>query len=76
MTPALDGIILPGVVRQSLLDLARTWVRAVVGGMRSCRSGVGGAEAKWHGTAPLWGGGTLSFSLSFRREGATGLRCI
>uniref|UniRef100_A0A4X1VUQ6 Branched-chain-amino-acid aminotransferase n=1 Tax=Sus scrofa TaxID=9823 RepID=A0A4X1VUQ6_PIG len=25
VTPALDGIILPGVVRQSLLDLARTW---------------------------------------------------
>lgn len=25
-TPPLDGIILPGVVRQSLLDLARTWV--------------------------------------------------
>ncbi|XP_038170263.1 branched-chain-amino-acid aminotransferase, mitochondrial isoform X2 [Arvicola amphibius] len=24
-TPPLDGIILPGVVRQSLLDLARTW---------------------------------------------------
>lgn len=28
VTPPLDGIILPGVVRQSLLDLARTWVRA------------------------------------------------
>uniref|UniRef100_A0A8C9KNC3 Branched-chain-amino-acid aminotransferase n=1 Tax=Panthera tigris altaica TaxID=74533 RepID=A0A8C9KNC3_PANTA len=28
VTPSLDGIILPGVVRQSLLDLARTWVRA------------------------------------------------
>lgn len=26
VTPPLDGIILPGVVRQSLLDLARTWV--------------------------------------------------
>nr|XP_019950102.1 PREDICTED: branched-chain-amino-acid aminotransferase, cytosolic-like isoform X2 [Paralichthys olivaceus] len=25
MTPPLDGIILPGVTRQSLLDLARTW---------------------------------------------------
>ncbi|XP_017918231.1 PREDICTED: branched-chain-amino-acid aminotransferase, mitochondrial isoform X2 [Capra hircus] len=25
VTPPLDGIILPGVVRQSLLDLARTW---------------------------------------------------
>uniref|UniRef100_A0A7N5JEW9 Branched-chain-amino-acid aminotransferase n=1 Tax=Ailuropoda melanoleuca TaxID=9646 RepID=A0A7N5JEW9_AILME len=25
VTPSLDGIILPGVVRQSLLDLARTW---------------------------------------------------
>lgn len=28
VTPPLDGIILPGVVRQSLLDLAQTWVRA------------------------------------------------
>lgn len=28
MTPPLDGIILPGDIRQSLLDLARTWVRA------------------------------------------------
>lgn len=28
VTPPLDGVILPGVVRQSLLDLARTWVRA------------------------------------------------
>ncbi|MED6285516.1 Branched-chain-amino-acid aminotransferase, mitochondrial, partial [Characodon lateralis] len=25
VTPPLDGIILPGVTRQSLLDLARTW---------------------------------------------------
>uniref|UniRef100_A0A452SZM5 Branched-chain-amino-acid aminotransferase n=1 Tax=Ursus maritimus TaxID=29073 RepID=A0A452SZM5_URSMA len=25
VTPSLDGVILPGVVRQSLLDLARTW---------------------------------------------------
>ncbi|XP_034448446.1 branched-chain-amino-acid aminotransferase, cytosolic-like isoform X1 [Hippoglossus hippoglossus] len=25
LTPPLDGIILPGVTRQSLLDLARTW---------------------------------------------------
>ncbi|XP_006050980.1 branched-chain-amino-acid aminotransferase, mitochondrial [Bubalus kerabau] len=25
VTPPLDGIILPGIVRQSLLDLARTW---------------------------------------------------
>ncbi|XP_059007354.1 branched-chain-amino-acid aminotransferase, mitochondrial [Mustela nigripes] len=25
VTPPLDGVILPGVVRQSLLDLARTW---------------------------------------------------
>ncbi|XP_036993591.2 branched-chain-amino-acid aminotransferase, mitochondrial [Artibeus jamaicensis] len=25
VTPALDGVILPGVVRQSLLDMARTW---------------------------------------------------
>ncbi|XP_020858914.1 branched-chain-amino-acid aminotransferase, mitochondrial isoform X1 [Phascolarctos cinereus] len=25
VTPPLDGIILPGVIRQSLLDLARTW---------------------------------------------------
>ncbi|MEQ2200267.1 hypothetical protein XENOCAPTIV_026417 [Xenoophorus captivus] len=27
VTPPLDGIILPGVTRQSLLDLARAWVR-------------------------------------------------
>ncbi|XP_016088170.1 branched-chain-amino-acid aminotransferase, cytosolic-like isoform X3 [Sinocyclocheilus grahami] len=27
VTPPLDGIILPGVTRQSLLDLAREWVR-------------------------------------------------
>ncbi|KAK2088871.1 Branched-chain-amino-acid aminotransferase, mitochondrial [Saguinus oedipus] len=27
VTPPLDGVILPGVVRQSLLDLAQTWVR-------------------------------------------------
>lgn len=26
VTPPLDGIILPGVTRQSLLDLARSWV--------------------------------------------------
>lgn len=26
VTPPLDGIILPGVTRQSLLDLARQWV--------------------------------------------------
>lgn len=26
ITPPLDGIILPGVTRQSLLDLARGWV--------------------------------------------------
>lgn len=26
VTPPLDGIILPGVTRQSLLDLSRTWV--------------------------------------------------
>ncbi|XP_062944798.1 branched-chain-amino-acid aminotransferase, mitochondrial isoform X2 [Cynocephalus volans] len=25
VTPSLDGVILPGVVRQSLLDLAQTW---------------------------------------------------
>lgn len=25
-TPPLDGIILPGVTRQSILDLARSWV--------------------------------------------------
>lgn len=25
-TPPLDGIILPGVTRQSILDLARKWV--------------------------------------------------
>lgn len=25
-TPPLDGIILPGVTRQSILDLARNWV--------------------------------------------------
>lgn len=29
VTPPLDGIILPGVTRQSLLDLARTWVSSV-----------------------------------------------
>lgn len=29
-TPPLDGIILPGVTRQSLLDLAREWVRHVL----------------------------------------------
>lgn len=27
LTPPLDGMILPGVTRQSLLDLARMWVR-------------------------------------------------
>ena len=27
VTPPLDGIILPGVTRQSLLDLAQEWVR-------------------------------------------------
>lgn len=27
-TPLLDGIILPGVTRQSILDLAREWVGA------------------------------------------------
>lgn len=27
VTPPLDGLILPGVTRQSLLDLARGWVR-------------------------------------------------
>lgn len=27
VTPPLDGIILPGVTRQSLLDLGRSWVR-------------------------------------------------
>lgn len=27
VTPPLDGIILPGVTRQSLLDLSRDWVR-------------------------------------------------
>jgi len=27
VTPPLDGIILPGVTRQSLLDLGRAWVR-------------------------------------------------
>ncbi len=27
VTPPLDGVILPGVTRQSLLDLAREWVR-------------------------------------------------
>lgn len=26
VTPALNGLILPGVTRQSILDLARTWV--------------------------------------------------
>lgn len=26
VTPPLDGIILPGVTRQSILDLARKWV--------------------------------------------------
>ena len=25
MTPPLDGTILPGVTRQSILDLARSW---------------------------------------------------
>jgi len=29
VTPPLDGVILPGVTRQSLLDLAREWVREV-----------------------------------------------
>lgn len=38
VTPPLDGIILPGVVRQSLLDLARTWVR--VGGVPCVGAGV------------------------------------
>lgn len=28
-TPPLDGIILPGVTRQSILELARKWVKTV-----------------------------------------------
>lgn len=47
VTPPLDGVILPGVVRQSLLDLAQTWVRVwdlpVAGVMGYCC--VGGASA-------------------------------
>ena len=27
VTPPLNGIILPGVTRQSILDLGRTWVK-------------------------------------------------
>lgn len=27
VTPPLNGLILPGVTRQSILDLGRTWVR-------------------------------------------------
>ena len=26
VTPPLDGLILPGVIRQSLLEMAREWV--------------------------------------------------
>lgn len=51
VTPPVDGVILPGVVRQSLLDLAQTWVSC--GG-----SGWGGALLSrgpvWQG---LWGRG-------------------
>lgn len=28
-TPPLDGVILPGVTRQSILELARKWVKTV-----------------------------------------------
>lgn len=35
VTPPLNGIILPGVVRQSLLDLGRKWVSRVGWGMSS-----------------------------------------
>lgn len=31
-TPPLDGIILPGVFRQSILDITRKWVRAAIKG--------------------------------------------
>lgn len=58
VTPSLDGVILPGVVRQSLLDLARTWVRALclwVAGMMGCCC-VGGLHFK----APRGGCGILA----------------
>ena len=29
VTPPLDGLILPGVTRMSLLDLAKEWVRHI-----------------------------------------------
>lgn len=29
VTPPLDGLVLPGVVRASLLDLARKWVSVI-----------------------------------------------
>lgn len=30
-TPPLDGLILPGVTRQSILEITRKWVRDIKG---------------------------------------------
>lgn len=60
VTPPLDGVILPGVVRQSLLDMARTWVRARWGPgpalLGASVSGAGvGAGVHWLVSVPLSG---------------------
>ena len=45
-TPPLDGTILPGVTRMSLLELAATWVGEVVC-HSSCQSLDYGAQEAW-----------------------------
>uniref|UniRef100_A0A5F7ZUS5 Branched-chain-amino-acid aminotransferase n=1 Tax=Macaca mulatta TaxID=9544 RepID=A0A5F7ZUS5_MACMU len=83
VTPPLNGVILPGVVRQSLLDLAQTWVRTwhllVMGAM--CQGpghqrAVAGTGAHWHVSAPSPGSvsplGPLSFLGRERWRSAAG----
>lgn len=42
VTPALSGIILPGITRRSIIDLTREWNEFKVSALRSCMRGIKG----------------------------------
>jgi hypothetical protein len=80
VTPPLDSIILPGVVRQSLLDLAQSWVGRGVHVIACLCVGArapGGCDGGWNTLArpcppSLWVCFPPSVFLSIPREGEAG----